>query len=316
MCVYSVSSLKKGSGQSVNHRLRRRSSSLTDVTEPSTKSLPATTAQIAALDRIRNGEKEDERRTSSSPDLNVVDLPSQEDKLATLKGSSEGREGTREGEREQDRSDVTGEEEEEGKKGVLLEGVSDSLNADRMSVSTTGSAVSGISGDDAETVVDENEKSTPRGERKSRGALSSSDLDFEGDQEYDSSQVEGLLDREQLSASSSTLQNEKQDGDREDSVEPQRRHLMSVSFRQELLSVCQLKTDPKLDGEVTKLASPSMDVVQLLGRTLPHIVPHMIHNKREVRKKQLQMCIYMYTYILAYNVHVLLEWQDSQLVQG
>ena len=157
------------------------------------------------------------------------------------------------------------------------------MNTDRMSVSTTGSAVSCVSGDDVETVIDENENATSQGGMRSEGQLHNSDLDLEGDQESESAKVEGSVEREQLSASCSTLENEKQELDRESSVEPPRKQVISVSFRQELLNVCQLKTDPKVDGEVAKLANPSIDVVQMLGRTLPHIVPHMIHNKREVR---------------------------------
>ena len=228
--------------------------------------------------------KREEGRTSSSPDLNVVDLPSSpqgEREPSALRKedlTKEGRRG-REGDR-----DSTGEE--RGKKDNI---------SDRMSVSTTGS-VSAISGDDVETVVDENEDdSSPQmarmgpGAGGDRGPLLSSDLEGEQEQqqeEEDISKIEGESSREQLTASCSTLENEKPDlEERERSVEspPPRRMLMSVSFRQELLNICQLKTDPKLDGEVTKLASPGMDVVQVVGRSLPHIVPHMMHNKREVR---------------------------------
>lgn len=232
--------------------------------------------------------KREEGRTSSSPDLNVVDLPSSpqgEREPSALRKedlTKEGRRG-REGDRDST-GDVTGEE--RGKKDNI---------SDRMSVSTTGS-VSAISGDDVETVVDENEEdSSPQmtrmgpGAGGDRGPLLSSDLEGEQEQqqqEEDISKIEGESSREQLTASCSTLENEKPDlEERERSVEspPPRRMLMSVSFRQELLNICQLKTDPKLDGEVTKLASPGMDVVQVVGRSLPHIVPHMMHNKREVR---------------------------------
>jgi hypothetical protein len=231
--------------------------------------------------------KREEGRINSSPDLNVIDLPSspQGDRESSAlnkedlaRNGGRGREGD---------GDLTGEE--SGRKGAS-ENVSD-----RMSVSTTGS-VSAISGDDVETVVDENEDvSSPlitrRGATGDRGPLLSSDLEGEQDQqqqqlEGENSKIEGdPSSREQLTASCSTLENEKPDlEERERSVEsPSRRMLMSVSFRQELLNVCQLKTDPKLDGEVTKLASPGMDVVQMIGRSLPHIVPHMMHNKREVR---------------------------------
>lgn len=283
----SVSSVNKGNNQSVDqsrdHKLRRRSSSLTDLAESSTSPARAL-APLTTLEQTKGREREEDGKgTSSSPDLNVIDLPPQGESSTNVRDDSIHNEkegggwGEDESEREQERSSK-GE-----KTGVLMESVSDSLNTDRMSISTTGSAMSGVSGDDVETVVDEDEKATPQGGRRSEGRLHSSDLDLEGDQESESTKVEGSVEREQLSASCSTLENEKQELDRESSIEPPRRHFISVSFRQELLNVCQLKTEPKVDGEVAKLASPSMDVVQMLGRTLPHIVPHMIHNKREVR---------------------------------
>lgn len=242
-------------------------------TDPTSSSPPSIAVELI--------KKREEGRTSSSPDLNVVDLPASQGereessalKEDLTKGDRRGREG------DQDLTEGAGEE--RGKKGTL-ESVSD-----RMSVSTTGS-ISAVSGDDVETVVDENEEGSPQGTRRGaaggdRGPLLSSDLEGEQEQQEDEiSKVEGELSREQLSASCSTLENEKQDSERERSVESPRRMLMSVSFRQELLNVCQLKTDPKLDGEVAKLASPGMDVVQMMGKSLPHIVPHMMHNKREV----------------------------------
>ena len=57
---------------------------------------------------------------------------------------------------------------------------------------------------------------------------------------------------------------------------------MSVVFRQELLNSIQIKTDSRIGMEVVKLANPDMDMVQLLGRSLPHIVPNVILAKREV----------------------------------
>ena len=270
---YSVASLKKDNTQSTaNRKLRRRSSSLTDMTETDkTAGAPPS----VAMELIK---KREEGRTSSSPDLNVVDLPSsQGERESSALGEDLTKDDARE--REVDR-DLTGTGEETGRKGAS-ENVSD-----RMSVSTTGS-VSAISGDDVETVVDENEEVSPQVTRRGAtggGPLLSSDLEGEQEQQEGAvNKVEGALEREQLSASCSTLENEKQEGEREESVESQRRMVMSVSFRQELLNVCQLKTDPKLDGEVAKLASPSLDVIQMLGRSLPHIMPHMMHNKREVR---------------------------------
>lgn len=65
-------------------------------------------------------------------------------------------------------------------------------------------------------------------------------------------------------------------------------HQMSVLFRQELLNVCQAKADSRIGVEVTKLSDPDLDVVQLLGRCLPHIVPNVNLAKREVRWSRLQ----------------------------
>ncbi len=57
---------------------------------------------------------------------------------------------------------------------------------------------------------------------------------------------------------------------------------MSVTFRQELLSISQIKTDSRIGLEIAKLTKPNFDLVQLLGRSLPHIVPNVSLSKREV----------------------------------
>ena len=120
--------------------------------------------------------KREEERTSSSPDLNVVDLPSsQGERESSTLGEDLTKDNGRE--REVDRN-LTGTGKERGRKGVL-ENVSD-----RMSVSTTGS-VSAISGDDVETVVNENEEVFPPVTRRGAtggGPLLSSSL--EGEQEH------------------------------------------------------------------------------------------------------------------------------------
>ena len=92
------------------------------------------------------------------------------------------------------------------------------------------------------------------------------------------------LSKEQ-SVSSSTLINDKQD---DEGATPSRQkgesgHHMSIVFRQELLNICQVKTDSRIGVEVAKLSDPNVDLVQLLGRCLPHIVPNVILAKREVR---------------------------------
>ena len=57
---------------------------------------------------------------------------------------------------------------------------------------------------------------------------------------------------------------------------------MSVTFRQELLGVSQIKTDSRIGLEIAKLTEPNFDLVQLLGRSLPHIVFNVNLSKREV----------------------------------
>ena len=63
---------------------------------------------------------------------------------------------------------------------------------------------------------------------------------------------------------------------------------MSVTFRQELLAISQIKTDSRIGLEIAKLAEPNFDLVQLLGRSLPHIVPNVNLSKREVGVVSLQ----------------------------
>lgn len=61
---------------------------------------------------------------------------------------------------------------------------------------------------------------------------------------------------------------------------------MSVTFRQELLSVVETKIDSKIGIEVSKLADPDLNVIELFGRCLPDIVPNVILAKRDVRVMQ------------------------------
>ena len=91
-----------------------------------------------------------------------------------------------------------------------------------------------------------------------------------------------------MSGSCSTLQNERQDGgEMESSTEQsnrqqQQQQQMSVSFRQELLNVCQVKAESRIGLEVNRLVEANFDLVQLLARCLPHIVPIVPLTKREV----------------------------------
>ena len=57
---------------------------------------------------------------------------------------------------------------------------------------------------------------------------------------------------------------------------------MSLAFRQELLSVIQIKTDSKVGIEVSRLSDPELNVIDLFGRCLPDIVPNVILAEREV----------------------------------
>ena len=58
---------------------------------------------------------------------------------------------------------------------------------------------------------------------------------------------------------------------------------MSVAFRQELLNTVHLKIDSRIGLEIAKLSDSNRDLVQLVARCLPHIVPNVILAKREVR---------------------------------
>ena len=87
---------------------------------------------------------------------------------------------------------------------------------------------------------------------------------------------------EQGDDSSSTLCPPKHT-DSPDEGEPRMRFRhMSLSFRQALLSLTELKSDTRIGLEVAKLADPQLDVVQVFGRCLPHVVPNVILAKREV----------------------------------
>lgn len=87
-----------------------------------------------------------------------------------------------------------------------------------------------------------------------------------------------------ISGSCSTLQNERPEGEIDSSLEQSRKQQqqMSVSFRRELLSASQVKTESRVGLEVAKMTESDFDLVQLLGRSLPHIVPIVPLSKREV----------------------------------
>jgi hypothetical protein len=56
---------------------------------------------------------------------------------------------------------------------------------------------------------------------------------------------------------------------------------MSTAFRQELLNTVHLKIDSRIGLEIAKLSDSQCDIVQLIGRCLPYIVPNVILAKRE-----------------------------------
>ena len=73
-------------------------------------------------------------------------------------------------------------------------------------------------------------------------------------------------------------------GEREEEEEEEKvntRH-MSVVFRQELLNTVHLKIDSRIGLEIATLSDSRCDVVQLVARCLPHIVPNVLLAKREV----------------------------------
>ena len=70
--------------------------------------------------------------------------------------------------------------------------------------------------------------------------------------------------------------------EKEEEVEEVNMRHMSVVFRQELLNTVHLKIDSRIGLEIAKLSDSQRDVVQLVARCLPHIVPNVILAKREV----------------------------------
>ena len=72
---------------------------------------------------------------------------------------------------------------------------------------------------------------------------------------------------------------EEDEGEEKEAVNA--RH-MSVAFRQELLSTVHLKIDSRIGLEISRLSDSGCELVQLMARCLPHIVPNVILAKREV----------------------------------
>ena len=129
--------------------------------------------------------------------------------------------------------------------------------------------------DDAETLVNEDAEKSRQTE-----AVEDWELRRRGD----------TLTPRERSESSTTLQKEDEDlevdeeeeDEVEEGVKEEGGYRMSVAFRQKLLDIIHLKTDSRIGLEVVKLADPGVDIVQLLGRCLPHVIPNVILAKREV----------------------------------
>ena len=80
----------------------------------------------------------------------------------------------------------------------------------------------------------------------------------------------------------------------EEETEANHRH-MSVVFRQELLNTVHLKVNSRIGLEISKLSDSQFDIVQLVARSLPHIVPNVLLAKREVH---VDYCLwYMYIHL-------------------
>lgn len=223
--------------------LHRRGSSLTNLSEA--------TSAVAEM------KKKGHTRNRSSPDIDYEAVTkSSADPTQTPKGDNDSKQPT--------------EQEEADKKRAVEMEVSGKIGVGSQSElsRSTGSAISAATlsvDDDADTVIDEGEqKQEVQKEEVPRI-----------DEEWDKRKSK---DR---SVSTSTIQNEKTDGELEVSLE--HKNQMSVAFRQELLSISQLKTDSRIGMEVAKLSDPGLDLVQLLGRCLPYIVPNVVLAKREVR---------------------------------
>ncbi|XP_064409426.1 RAB11-binding protein RELCH homolog isoform X1 [Latimeria chalumnae] len=56
---------------------------------------------------------------------------------------------------------------------------------------------------------------------------------------------------------------------------------LSPAFHQALLSFCRMSADSRLGSEVSRIADSEQNVMLMLGRCLPHIVPNVLLAKRE-----------------------------------
>lgn len=166
--------------------------------------------------------------------------------------------------------------------------------ASSASAVSTRSDVTLVHDDDVETVIDEGERGRglstaesmdDEGERSRKNSLTEDSRGGEREDEKKKEQVEDTnpaansLEKDDLEGEGVGEEAERE-GEGEGEVGS--RH-MSVVFRQELLNTVHLKMDSRIGLEIAKLSDPQYDVVQLIGRCLPHIVPNVILAKREVR---------------------------------
>ena len=112
----------------------------------------------------------------------------------------------------------------------------------------------------------------------------------DAEEEWDLRRRGDTLTPRERSESSTTLQKEdeyqedeeEEEEEEEGTAKEEGGYRMSVAFRQQLLDTLHLKTDSRIGLEVVKLSDPGVDVIQLLARCLPHVVPNVILAKREV----------------------------------
>ena len=164
--------------------------------------------------------------------------------------------------------------------------------ASSASAVSTRSDVTLVHDDDAETVIDEGERGRglstvesmdSEGERSRKNTLTEDNRGGEREDEKKKEQVEDTNPAAN-SLEKDDLEGEGVGGEAEGEGEGEvSSHHMSVVFRQELLNTVHLKMDSRIGLEIAKLSDPQYDVVQLIGRCLPHIVPNVILAKREVR---------------------------------
>ena len=176
-----------------------------------------------------------------------------------------------------------------------------------VSAVSTRSDVTLVHEDDTETVIDEWERQRGlsvaesidiSGQRSRQGTPTGDDREenrVEGENGEDGGQGKESGDKDVKKDENHSM-NGSEDGwieDKKDAVERGEEREegedngvgtrnMSVAFRHELLNTVHLKIDSRIGLEIARLSDSKYDIVQLIGRCLPHIVPNVILAKREV----------------------------------